>query len=450
MVEADCDSALADPLVPRHWLGCFDRDALDPGWQHAVAICLILLRKQLHARHAHGARANPLLRERVLCLQNDRYLGSACHQHHFRIATPNVGQYVRTARDIARSGVSGPVDEWKLLSREYQTHRRSELERCTPRFRRFVGIGRADDGHVRDRSQIGQLLDWLVRRAIFTKSNRIVRVNVDETLAHHARESHWRAHVVAEYQERRAVRDYAAVERHSVHDAAHAVLAYSEMEVAALVTSRPEARRALHYRVGRAGEIRRASDQLRDLRCNRVDNRAGSGSRCDVSGFRVERRYQIFPAILEEATRASLEFSAQIRVRRLPLFIERVPRSLFVCTGESRASPECERVGIHIERLLRRNPEVLLGELDFLDAEWRSVCGRGVLLVRTAVADVRAHDDERRTLGLCLCAFDGLVQRIQILHVADELHVPAVPFETEPRVVAEREIGVAFDSYVIV
>ncbi len=73
-----------------------------------------------------------------------------------------------------------------------------------------------------------------------------------------------------------------------------------------------------------------------------------------------------------------------------------------------------------------------------------------VLLVRAAVADVRAHDDERRTLGLCLCAFDGLVQRIQILHVADELHVPAVPFETEPRVVAEGEIGVAFDRYVIV
>src|SRR6185312_3329879 len=123
------------------------------------------------------------------------------------------------------------------------------------------------------------------------------------------------------------------------------------------------------------------------------------------------RRDQVFPAILEKTTCTSLEFSAQIRVRRLPLLVECVPRSLFVCTGESRASPECERVGVDVERLLRWNPEVLLGELDFLDAEWRSVCGRCVLLVGTAVADVRAHDDERRALGLCLCAFDGLVQR---------------------------------------
>src|SRR6185437_7641325 len=48
MVEADGDAALADPLVPRHRLRCFDRDALDPGWQHAVAICLILFCEQLH------------------------------------------------------------------------------------------------------------------------------------------------------------------------------------------------------------------------------------------------------------------------------------------------------------------------------------------------------------------------------------------------------------------
>ena len=48
-----------------------------------------------------------------------------------------------------------------------------------------------------------------------------------------AREPHRRPHVIREDQERRAVRNDAAVQRHAVHDRAHAVLANAEVEVAA-------------------------------------------------------------------------------------------------------------------------------------------------------------------------------------------------------------------------
>src|SRR6185437_11654908 len=352
MIEANGNAALANPLVPRHRLRCFDRDALDSRRQHAVTVLLILLREQLHARHANRARSDSLLCERVLCRENDGYLGSARHQHHFGLATTYVGQYVGTARDVARGRILAAVDERQFLSSEYQTYGSPELERRTPCFRRFICVRGSDDSHVWDRAQVGKLFDRLMCRPILAESDRIVRVHIYDTLPHHARESHGRPHVVAEYQERRAVRNYAAIQRHSIHDATHTVLAYSEMEVATLVTSRPETRRTLHYRVCRAGEIRRSTDQLRKLRCDRVDHSTGCRSCCNAAVLRIERWNQIFPAIREVTARASLEFSAQVRVRSLPLIIQSAPCRLFVRAGESRASPECKRVWIDVERLL--------------------------------------------------------------------------------------------------
>ena len=48
------------------------------------------------------------------------------------------------------------------------------------------------------------------------------------------------------------------------------------------------------------------------------------------------------------------------------------------------------------ERRLGRPAEVLLGQAHFVDAERRAVRLEAVLLVRRAVADVRAHQDQRR------------------------------------------------------
>ena len=55
-----------------------------------------------------------------------------------------------------------------------------------------------------------------------------------------AREPDRRTHVIREDQERRTIWDHSSVERHSVHDRAHAVLAYSKMEIPTGVISGPK------------------------------------------------------------------------------------------------------------------------------------------------------------------------------------------------------------------
>jgi hypothetical protein len=47
------------------------------------------------------------------------------------------------------------------------------------RPRRFVRIGRSNDGETRNSAQTGDVLDGLVRRAIFAESDAVVCQHVD-------------------------------------------------------------------------------------------------------------------------------------------------------------------------------------------------------------------------------------------------------------------------------
>ena len=57
-----------------------------------------------------------------------------------------------------------------------------------------------------------------MRGSIFAESNGVVREDVDDRLAHEARETNGRPHVVGKNQERATERAHAAVQRHPVHD----------------------------------------------------------------------------------------------------------------------------------------------------------------------------------------------------------------------------------------
>ena len=70
------------------------------------------------------------------------------------------------------------------------------------------------------------------------------------------------ARVVGEHQERAAVRDHAAVQRHAVHDRAHAELAHAVVKVVAGRIVAGERLRILAIGVVRAGEVGRAAEQL--------------------------------------------------------------------------------------------------------------------------------------------------------------------------------------------
>lgn len=52
----------------------------------------------------------------------------------------------------------------------------------SPRFRGFVRIGRTNDRKPGDCAQAGEVLDWLVSRAILSESDAVVRKHVDRTV----------------------------------------------------------------------------------------------------------------------------------------------------------------------------------------------------------------------------------------------------------------------------
>ena len=75
------------------------------------------------------------------------------------------------------------------------------------------------------------MLDRLMRRAVFAEADRIVRVDVDRVRRNQRRHAHRVARVVGEHQERRVVRNEAAVQREAVRDRAHAELAHAVVDV---------------------------------------------------------------------------------------------------------------------------------------------------------------------------------------------------------------------------
>src|SRR5437763_1481453 len=68
------------------------------------------------------------------------------------------------------------------------------------------------------------MLDGLMRRAVFTEADRIMREHINDGSMHDRRYSQRRSHVIGEYKERGAERPQSA-ERQAVADRGHAVLA---------------------------------------------------------------------------------------------------------------------------------------------------------------------------------------------------------------------------------
>src|SRR2546422_3916656 len=130
--------------------------------------------------------------------------------------------------------------------------------------------------------------------------------------------------------------------------------------------------------------------------------------------------------------------------------IRRPPRStLFPYTTLFRSR---ERFVRHVERLEAGPAEAWLGELHLFLAEWGAVCLGRVLLVRAAVRDVRAHDDQRRPVRDAPGRGERRIECAEVVAVRHALHVPAVALEPLGRVVRKREIGLAIygDAVVVV
>ena len=111
--------------------------------------------------------------------------------------------------------------------------RRRWLQRHLPALGRLHRVGGAEDEQVRHGAQGGQVLDRLVRRAVLAQADGIVRHHVDDAHAHQRDEADRRPAVIGEDEERAAIGDHPAVQRHAVHGRGHAVLAHAVVDVVA-------------------------------------------------------------------------------------------------------------------------------------------------------------------------------------------------------------------------
>src|SRR5207245_4089329 len=80
-------------------------------------------------------------------------------------------------------------------------------------------------------------------------------------------------------------------------------------------------------------------------------------------------------------------------------------------------------------------------------AERLAVRGRGVLFVRRAPADVAVDDDQSGAVALVAELFDGALDQLDVVGVADPGHVPAVAHEAGGDVVVVGEVGNPVDGY---
>src|SRR5579859_2617223 len=95
-------------------------------------------------------------------------------------------------------------------------------------FDDFVGVAWAQHEHVGHGAKRSDLLDGLVRWAILSDADGVMRKNVERGDFHQRAETHAGPHVVAEI-EKCGTESAQLAERHAVYSRTHTVFAHSEV-----------------------------------------------------------------------------------------------------------------------------------------------------------------------------------------------------------------------------
>ena len=124
------------------------------------------------------------------------------------------------------------------------------------------------------------MLNRLVGRAVFAKTDGIVGHDINNTLFHQRGQTDGRATVVSEGQEGSAVRDAAAMDGEAVHNRAHGKFAHAVMDVLAFIAiCSGDCFRAFNLGIVRWCQVSRAPNKLRQLRHQSFKGFARGGAR---------------------------------------------------------------------------------------------------------------------------------------------------------------------------
>ncbi len=178
-------------------------------------------------------------------------LRTAGHQDDVGPVTLLPGQHICPFLQLLGRSGHGPVDHRDLVSGE-NDHRRSPhaRKRDTKGLERLARIRGAQDTHVRHRPERSQMLNGLMRRAVFTQADGVVTQDIDHGQLHQGRQADGRPRVVGEDEKRRSKRPDSAVQRHPRAGRAHHVLAHAPAYVTSLIAALAEVRFSVDDRLG--------------------------------------------------------------------------------------------------------------------------------------------------------------------------------------------------------
>ena len=139
---------------------------------------------------------------------------------------------VRPPGDTIGAELARLLEHRQPLSAEEQGRRtRAAFDGHPPGRRGLIGVGRPHHHQTRDRPQGQDVLDRLMRRAVLSHPNRIVGEDVDHRLLHQGCKANGRPHVVGKDQKGRSIGSDSPVQRESVEDRPHRVLADAEVQI---------------------------------------------------------------------------------------------------------------------------------------------------------------------------------------------------------------------------
>ena len=123
---------------------------------------------------------------------------------------------------------------------------------------------------TRHRAQALQMLDRLVRGAVLAEADRIVGHDIDDARALQRAQANGGPRIIGEDEERAAVGDYAAMQRHSVHRRRHAELADAVIDITPRVIFGGQGLERLGLGIVRSGEVGGTANRRGNRRVDRL------------------------------------------------------------------------------------------------------------------------------------------------------------------------------------
>ena len=128
------------------------------------------------------------------------------------------------------------------------------------------------------------MFNRLVRGAVFTKTDAVMRHDEDDALLHKGGEADGRTAVIRKLQEGAAVGNNPAMQRHAVHHRRHAMFAYAIMDIASVVGRCRDGRKIFDLRI--VGRSRSAEPPIiSGIKGSRVSRTVPDDCRVATFGF---------------------------------------------------------------------------------------------------------------------------------------------------------------------